>query len=257
MLIEVATLLIAAVFGLVFGSFITMASYRLPREQEIFVTPSHCTSCDTVLKARDLVPLFSWLGNHGHCRYCKSKVHWRYPIIEAVTALVFMLIVLSYGITVQAILLAFMAVWLLIMIVADFEHYMIPDEVHIVLIPLGTVYHFVTDGDWVEVGGGTMLGLLIGLSLRYSYLWFRNKEALGWGDVKFLATAGFWLGVMPIVPFLFLSGLLGVATSVVWRAMKRGALFPFGPALAIALFLCVAFPEVPHAFWNLNRWLLQ
>lgn len=243
--------------GLCFGSFVTLASYRLPRDEDIFVTPSRCPACRTALTACDLVPVFSWLAQGGRCRHCAAPVHWRYPVIELVTATVFLLIAQRAGLTWEAALLALLGVGLLVMIVVDLEHMLIPDEVHLLLLPAGLAYRFLSGAAWGEVLGGLALGLGIGLILRFGYRWVRHKEGLGLGDVKFLAMAGLWLGVLPLVPYLFLSGVLGVATALIWRALGRGKVFPFGPALALALFLCVLYPEVPDTFWNIHYWLYQ
>jgi leader peptidase (prepilin peptidase)/N-methyltransferase len=144
---------------------------------------------------------------------------------------------------------------LLVMIVADLEQYIIPDEVHYTLIPLGFAYHYVIGTAWSDVAGGFLIGGGIGLLLHYGYRILRKKDGLGFGDVKFLAVAGLWLGMLPIVPFLFFSGLLGVVFGLAWRALGKGPIFPFGPALAVSLFLCVAFPELPNQFWNIGEML--
>src|SRR5690606_29959674 len=205
------------------------------------------------LKARDLWPLLSWVIAEGKCRYCGNTVSWRYPLTEVVTAAVFLLVYAYYGFTLQALLLCLLVVVLLIMIVADLEHTIIPDEVHVALLPLGLIYHFIIGTDWSMVAGGFAVGLFTGLSLHHGYRWLRKKEGLGYGDVKFFAVAGIWLTLYPFVPFLFFSGLFGIATGLLWRALKLGAYFPLGPALAVALFVCVAFPQSANLFWNMLK----
>jgi len=238
--------------GLCFGSFITCASYRLPLEIDVVKKPSYCPSCNTKLAFKDLWPVFSWLASGGKCRHCKTKISARYPIIEIVTAALFVFLYSQYGATLQMALLALFVVGLMIMVVADLEHYIIPDEIHIFLLPLGLVYHFAIGTDPLQMMFGFLIGAGIGLTLHHGYRWLRKKEGLGYGDVKFFAVAGVWLTVLPIVPFLFLSGLLGVIFGLLWRAIGKGALFPFGPALAVALFVCVAIPEISNLFWNIG-----
>jgi leader peptidase (prepilin peptidase)/N-methyltransferase len=189
--------------GLTFGSFITLASYRLPLGEDIVVKPSRCPACEHTLGFKDLWPVLSWLCSRGKCRYCKVRVSARYPLTELATAGVFLLIYAQYGVTLQGVLLALLAVGLMVMIVADLEHYIIPDEVHYALLPLGLGYQYVTGHEWGDMAGGFVLGAGIGLALHYGYKWLRKKDGLGFGDVKFLAVAGLWLGVMPMVPFLF------------------------------------------------------
>ncbi len=245
-------LLIVVSVGLVFGSFVTCASYRLPLEQDVVKKPSYCPSCDAKLGVRDLWPLFSWIFSGGKCRHCKTKISIRYPLIEVVTAAAFLLLYQRYGLTAEMALLALMAVALLILIVADLEHYIIPDQVHIALLPLGLLYHFAIGTGPMEVAGGFLLGMGIGLGLHHGYRILRKKEGLGYGDVKFFAVAGLWLTMLPIVPFLFFSGLLGVVFGLLWRLMGKGAIFPFGPALAASLWLLVVYPEISNYFWNIG-----
>lgn len=240
--------------GLCFGSFITLASYRLPRHEDIVLKPSRCPVCDHKLNPRDMVPVLSWCLN-PRCRFCKTRIHWRYPAIELATASAFALIYLRYGINAESLLLLLLAVALLVMIVADFEHYVIPDEVPLVLLPAGLARGWLVGNTAADMLYGTLLCFGVGLALHVGYRKLRHKDGLGFGDVKFLGVAGLWLGVQPVAPFLFLSGLLGVATGLIWRAFGRGKLFPFGPALAMSLFLCIVFPEVPRVFWNM-QWLL-
>lgn len=240
--------------GLCFGSFVTLASFRLPRGEDIVLKPSRCPVCNTPLKARDMFPVLSWCLRPT-CRACKTRIHWRYPAIEIVTALAFALIYFRWGITPQSLLLALLAVALLIMIVADFEHYIIPDVVLLVLLPAGILYQWLLGASFLGMIYGAALGLGIGFALHYGYKKLRKKDGLGWGDVKFLGLAGLWLGLLPLAPFLFLSGLFGIITGLGWRAVGRGKLFPFGPALALALFICVVFPEAVEAFWHLQKWV--
>ena len=93
--------------------------------------------------------------------------------------------------------------------------------------------------------------LLLFLLVRAMRLLKRN-DTLGMGDVKFLFVAGIWLAnAANFVPFLFFSGVLGVASGIVWKLMGEGERFPFGPALAFALLGCVLFPDMANGFWNL------
>lgn len=241
--------------GLSFGSFITLASWRLPRDEDIYITPSRCPHCRRQLSFRDLWPVISWLYNSGRCRNCKAAVSVRYPIIELITALLFITIYMRFGLNSVSILLDFMAVALMVMIVADFEQFIIPDEVHCLLLPLGLAWHYVNDTPWENVAGGFVLGAATGLLLHHGFRWVRKKEGLGYGDVKFLAIAGLWLGMYPFVPFLFFSGLFGVLTGAVWKLLNKGAIYPFGPSLALSMYVCIVYPEWPISFWNAGHYI--
>ena len=87
--------------------------------------------------------------------------------------------------------------------------------------------------------------------LKYGFLYLRNKDGLGLGDVKLLFGIGLWLASpVMLVPFLFISGVLGTVCGLLWRKAGRGAQFPFGPALAIALLVCIVWPEIAERFWQ-------
>lgn len=247
---ETIVTLIVLALGLSFGSFVTLASWRLPRDEDVVFTPSRCPSCGHALEGRDMIPVLSLLLQNMRCRWCSVKVSWRYPLIEAITAIIFMVLYAKYGATWQGLLLALLAVGLLTMIVVDFEHYLIPDEIHCALIPLGLLYVWVTEKSWWEHLTGLAVGLGTGLVLRYGYRVLRGKDGLGMGDVKFLAVCGVWLGVPALLPFLFFAGIFGVVTGLIWRALGNGHLFPFGPALALSMFLCVTVPEIVLIFYD-------
>lgn len=239
----------AVLIGACFGSFATMASYRLPRDEEIIHTPSHCPHCNHKLGVADLVPIFSWLAARGRCRHCAAAVSARYPLIEAATALTFASLYSAYGLTLTMVLLATLALGLIIIIISDLETGLIPDKVQICLLPLGLLYRYVTDAPWSDTFIGLGLGLSLGLLLHHGYRWLRKRDGLGLGDVKFFAVAGAWLGLTNLVPFLFFSGLLGILTAMIWRALNRGTIFPFGPALAVSLFFSATMPQLPTFFW--------
>jgi leader peptidase (prepilin peptidase)/N-methyltransferase len=243
-------LLFILVVGLVFGSFITCASWRLPRGEDVIKKPSYCPCCNAKLGVKDLFPVLSWAIAGGKCRHCKAAVHWRYPATELATAAVFVCLYARYSLTAQSVMLTLLAVALLIMIVVDFEHYIIPDEIHYFLLPLGVVYHVAMDTPLDESFYGLLTGLCFGLVLHYGYRWLRKKDGLGFGDVKFFAVAGLWLGITAMPPFLFYSGVIGTALGLFWRVIGKGPRFPFGPALAAALFLCLVYPSVTGLFWG-------
>lgn len=242
-------LAVAAIIGAVFGSFLTMFTYRYPREMPLALPRSRCGACEHVLGVRDLFPIFSWAFSGGKCRYCRASVSIRYPLIELVCAAGFVGIIWLYGLSVLALPVLVLYLGVVALIVTDLEHWIIPDPVHLFLIPAGLFYGYAL-GDIMPHLVGMGAGLLIGLTLHYGYKWLRKRDGLGLGDVKFLATAGAWLGLVGMVPFLFFSGLLGIGFALLWRQFSaEKTYFPFGPALAITLLLSVLFPEIPQGFW--------
>lgn len=248
-------LIISVVAGLCFGSFVTLVSYRLPLGEDIVVKPSRCTNCQTKLGFLDLWPVFSWLLSNGKCRHCKVAVSVRYPMIELAVGGMFLWLYMQYGFGAQFYMLAALWVALMIMIVIDFEHYIIPDELHYVLVPLGLTYQFWLGNSAESIVLGFLTGMGLGLSLHFGYRFLRRREGLGFGDVKFFALSGLWLGLEQFIPFLFYGGLFGVALGLFWRALGRGAIFPFGPALGLSLFLNLVTDDWANYFWNIGEFI--
>lgn len=243
-------LLLVVLTGLCFGSFITLLAYRLPRDMNIGATRSKCPSCKTPLGFKDLFPVLSWLTSAGKCRHCGSKIHWRYPITEMITAVMFLTMFWQKGLTIEAGIFAMLGVCIITLCIVDFEHRIIPDGLQWAMVVLALIHHVLLPVDWWDKIGGAVMGVGIGIMLKYGFLWLRKKDGLGMGDVKFLLVAGLWLGVLPLVPFLFLSGLLGIVTALFWRILNDDPRFPFGPALAMSMFALLVFPSVGNLFWN-------
>ncbi len=245
-------ILLVLALGLTFGSFVTCVSHRLPLDEDIVKKPSYCPTCDAVLGFRDLWPVFSWVFSRGKCNHCKTPVSVRYPLTELATAALFLLAYLQFGLSAQTAILCLMSVALMIMIVVDLEHFIIPDSVHIVLVPLGLLYHYVIGSAGDEIVISTAIMAVFALFLHYGYSALRGRVMLGFGDVKFFTVAGLWLGLWPIVPFLFLSGVLGVVLGLIWRALGRGEVFPFGPALALSLYICVVYQNKVNMLYYIH-----
>lgn len=245
-------LLIVICAGLVFGSFVTCASYRLPLEIDVIKKPSYCPNCQTKLGFKDLFPVFSWIFSGGKCRHCATKISARYPLIELVTASLFVFLYLHYGITIQSVMLAAAAVMLMVMIVADFEHFIIPDCVHLTLLPLALAYRYIGGTFSADILWGFLLMTGLGLLLHYGYSALRGRSMLGYGDVKFFAIVGVWLDLNTIPAFLLLAGILGVVLGLIWRMLGKGPVFPFGPALATSLFICLTYPKITNLMNLIN-----
>ena len=232
-----------AVLGLVAGSFATAASHRLPLDRPLAMDRSRCANCNHVLAAIDLVPVVSWLAMRGRCRYCGVAVSIRYPAIELATACLFVgAWWLGGDDDLTAALLALTALGLMVISVADLEARMIPDKILIALLPVAIAWRWHGGGDWLDGIGGAILGSAILYAVRWAFMAFRGQDVLGLGDVKFVALAGLYIGATGLAPFLVLGGLVGVAFGMVWRILGRGAVFPFGPALCVALAAMVSAP---------------
>ena len=234
---------IIIVLGLVFGSFITAASYRIAHSKSL-MGRSMCPICKNTLGFRDLIPVFSFIVNLGVCRYCKTKISWRYPAIEMATMILFLTnYYVANGNYFKLGLFCVVSVILMIIIVIDFEHYIIPDSMQLGVLFFGIIYMFAFGGSLIATGFNIAIMTMLGAGLYYGALKFLKKEALGWGDVKFFAVAGLYIDIDHLSSFLMLSGISGILIAIWWRILGKGEAFPFGPSLCLSLYLCIAFPE--------------
>lgn len=244
--------LFVAFLGASIGSFLTLVTYRLPREEKIGLTRSRCPNCSTTLTVPDLVPVLSWVFSRGRCRHCRTKVSFRYPLTELFCAAGTVAAVWMYGLTLEGFAVAGLWWCIVAIFVTDLEHYIILDEVQVAIVLFGALYHYALGTEAADVVIAGCIGLAIGLTLKYGFLYLRNKDGLGLGDVKLLFGVGIWLAnATSFVPFLFFSGVLGVVCGLAWRAAGFGKIFPFGPALALSLLACVVWPQAATGFWQL------
>ena len=236
--------LIVVAIGACFGSFITAASWRLPRNEDIIVAKSHCPKCLKYLQPIDLIPVLSWALVRGKCRSCRAKVSFRYPLTEILTAAAFWGLYLKYGLTSDFIILALLTVALLIMIISDFETYIMPDSTTIAAGLLAIAFNYFHQDGWLVYIIGAVICLAVALVLKYGFLWIMKRDALGWGDIKFLPVVGLWIGYNELPVFFILSGIFGILIGIAWRIIYKNAEYPFGPALAVALLIIILFPEI-------------
>lgn len=247
---------VAAGLGLILGSFVSALTWRLPRGLSVARGRSTCPSCDHPLTARDLVPLLSWLAARGRCRHCGATVSARYPLIEAACALLFLLVAarapaLGWTLPALAAGLALMGT-LLALAVVDLEHGLLLDGLNVAAAVPALALRWLDGG--AEGLGLALVGALIGGGgawlLRTGFRLTTGRDGLGLGDVKFLAVAGLLVVPLDWPVFLFLAGLAGVVLGLAWRAAGRGPVFPFGPALILALVVVVLVPNLGAALFG-------
>ena len=231
---------LAFLFGACMGSFLNCMAWRIVHGESVLRGRSHCDVCGHVLTARDLVPIVSFLAHRGRCRWCGAKLSVRHVWAEAATGAVFVLILLKFDISLQALGALALACILLAGAFADLEGYIIPDRFILAGIGLRVVWFFFED--WrvtlpdALLGGFVVGGGLLAFVLLYEKL--RKIEAMGGGDLKLLFVTGLWLGWAKNLLCLLLACVLGVGFGLATR--KRRAqqentnLFPWGPAICSA-----------------------
>ena len=230
------------IFGACFGSFITMASYRLPLGQDIVFKPSYCPKCGNKIGLLSLIPIFSWIFQGGKCAKCGDKISVRYPLTELATSLMFLISYLKFGLTANTIIFDFMIVISMIMIITDLEHYIILDSMQIAMLILSLIFILFNDLSlFYGVISAVIYFSIISIA-GFIVSKIKKRESIGFGDVKFITIAGLILGIELLPLFLFLSGMLGIIFGLIWKKFKKNEYFPFGPALIVSyLFLILYF----------------
>jgi len=229
----------AGVLGAIFGSFLNVVVYRLPRHESLVKPASHCTKCGTPVKPYDNIPILSWLLLRGHCRGCGVSISARYPLIEALTAALCVGAVLTHhssagiALSVALILLVVPAAFI------DLEHRIIPNRITalgaVLALALGLALDPAGEPERL-IAGAAAGGFLLLAALAY-------PGGMGMGDVKLAGMMGLFLGAA-VAPALLIALVSGVALGVVVIARKgaqagRKTAVPFGPFLALGALLAV------------------
>jgi len=230
---------LAAALGAVLGSFLNCAAWRIAHGESFLKGRSRCPSCDHVLGAADLVPIFSWLFLRGKCRHCGGKVSVRYPLTECFFALVTVLSLLRFDLSVLCLRNLVFLCCLFCLSLVDLESFIIPNGC--LLIAVGAwllALPFTWEGWWpvlnsliaaVVFGGG-----LLAVSLIMDKV--LKKESLGGGDIKLFAVVGLYLGLVGSLFAMLLACVLGLLFVFLRRRIVKnaGEQFPFGPSIAAA-----------------------
>jgi leader peptidase (prepilin peptidase)/N-methyltransferase len=240
--------------GLCVGSFLNVCIHRLPLKQSVVSPPSRCPGCGNLLRWFDNIPIVSYVALRGRCRTCRTPISLQYPIVEALTAALFLLHFWVFGPTpLFAVRVAF-ACALLVLFAIDLEHQILPDRITLPGIVVGFAC------SWFLPPGPLMsfLGILLGGGLLWGIaeLWLRLRkvDAMGFGDVKMLAMIGAFLGVELMVLTFVLSSMIGGVVAGAMMATRRADLatrVPYGTMLAVGALVASVYGE------SLIRWYLS
>lgn len=267
-----------AVLGLVIGSFLNVVILRLPRmlqrewtrdcqalleiepedaaqastqpsiqlsteEMSLILPASHCPQCETPIAVWDNIPVLSFVLLRGRCRHCAKPIGWRYPLVEALTAIatVTVGVYTPWGLPLLAYLLL---TWSLIALAGiDIDTQLLPDDITLPLLWAGLLFNLVSGAVALP---DAVLGAAGGYLLLWSIYWLfklaTGKEGMGFGDFKLLAALGAWLGWQALPAIILLSSIVGAvlgALILTLRGQNRSQPLPFGPYLAAAGWVCL------------------
>lgn len=260
----------AALLGLVTGSFLNVVVYRLPLMMQahweaecaqyvavdtgqntsselpprlsLVLPGSHCPHCGHLLRWWQNIPVLSWLLLRGRCRQCAVSISVCYPLVEIATALLFAVCIARWGVTPAGLLWCSFGATLLTLAVIDAQTTLLPDCITLPLLWGGLL---VATQGWMKVPladavWGAALGYLSLWSVCVVFKWVTGKQGMGHGDFKLLAALGAWLGWQALLPVVLMSSIAGAMVGIglkLGHRLPEDGVIPFGPFLAIAGFV--------------------
>jgi leader peptidase (prepilin peptidase)/N-methyltransferase len=260
-------------FGSIIGSFLNVVIHRVPLEQSIVFPSSTCPKCKEPIKTYDNIPVLSWLILGGKCRNCKNPISARYPAVELLTALAFVLVYSQIGFTLYLPVCLIFTAAIISLIFIDAEYMILPDKITIPLfffaVIVRIIFPIITQGDffpdmrhfplislsdspaWLVSLIGAGLGALVGGGSLWlvGEIWqrLRGVEAMGFGDVKMLLGVGALLGWRLTLLTIFLGALTGSLVGIYYIIKDREnglqSKLPFGIFLGIGSVMALLFGE--------------
>lgn len=249
--------LIVFVFGTCIGSFLNVVIYRVPAGLSLLHPPSRCPNCLNRLKPYDNVPVLGWLRLGGRCRFCRTRIAVRYPIVEAVTGALFVLAFWSFRLPLPAIGYWAFFSWLLALALIDLDTLTLPDSLTRSGLLAGLAFQAAIGYAHTHTIAGTIAQLFTGIVGIVLGIWLFDaitllgsiafgQTAMGGGDAKLAAMMGAWLGWKLLLLSSFLACAIGAvvgggAIAAGW--IDRRQPMPFGPFLALSAILSAFFGD--------------
>jgi len=239
---------IALIFGLIMGSFLGVVIDRLPKGESIVHGRSRCEFCNRDLDPIELVPIFSYVFQGGKCRKCKTKLSLRYPLLEIITGVSYLMVYDHFGYTIQTITSIIFVSILIVITFIDIDTMTIYDRFHIFVLILALIDFFIFKKD--------LLSLIIGALIVSVPLFIIAllTGGMGGGDIKLMFVAGAYLGFPNILAAFIIAvgfgGIYGIFTLISKKHEGKDAI-PFGPFLCLGLFLALLYGQ-PLINWYLS-----
>lgn len=242
-----------AIFGLIVGSYLNVVVYRLPLGLSTVAPRSRCPGCGSLIRARDNVPVFSFLLLRGRCRTCGTAISWRYPLVEAATGALFLACLVRFGLTPQAVAATVFACLMLVLALIDFDHMILPDRITLPGVAVGIASQLVAPlAGLVPAVIGALLGAGILIAVWGLWLLVRREEGMGLGDVKMLALVGAFLGWPGVLVTLFFGALGGSIVGLAlmrWGSLDMRSKLPFGVFLSVGGLIALFFGNALVAWY--------
>jgi leader peptidase (prepilin peptidase)/N-methyltransferase len=253
---SVLVTLIIFMLGAAVGSFLNVVIYRVPAGLSVLFPPSRCPHCLRPLKAYDNVPVFGWMWLKGRCRYCKSPIAIRYPLVEAATGLLFVWVLWAFNLSIPTLGYWAFFSWLLALSLIDLDTMTLPNPLTQSGLVAGLLFQAVIGwfaAGWIGVAShifGGILGSVIGIWLfdliSIGGAMVFGQTAMGGGDAKLAAMIGAWIGWKLLLVTGFLACAIGAFAgggAIALGLISRRQPMPFGPFLALGAVLATFWGE--------------
>lgn len=243
-------LVVVAILGLVVGSFLNVVIWRVPRGESVVSPPSACPGCGSPIRARDNVPVLSWLVLRARCRACNARISSRYPLVEAATAVVFVLVVLRFGVSAVVPAYLYLGAIAVALALIDIDVKRLPNAIVLpayVVLPVLLAFGSWGEGDW-----DALVRAAIGCATLYAFYFvamIAYPGGMGFGDVKLAGVLGLalgWAGWGALIVGAFGAFLLGGVFSIGLLATRRAGRksgIPFGPWMIVGAAVGVGYGE--------------
>ncbi len=229
--------LIFLIYGLFIGSFLNVCIFRIPSGISIVKPPSSCGSCGHRLNYMDMLPVINYITNKGKCRYCGSHYSIQYPLIELLNGLLYTLVYLKFGLTLNSILHSLIISLLITVSIIDLKHKIIPDGLNIAGGIVGIIYIIINKTFFNSIAGA-LTGLVLFLAIALL------TNAMGGGDIKLMAALGLIFGIKGVLFISLFSFVIGAVISVILILLKikgRKDEIPFGPFISLSALIYIFF----------------
>ncbi len=234
--------------GLSIGSFLNVLIYRLPRDKKFVMGRSYCPSCQKPIKFYDNIPVLSYLILAGKCRVCKSRISWRYPLVELLNGLAYLFFFFQYAVSYNFLIFALLSSALIVIFFVDIDFQIIPDSITLPGMILGLAVSLLPEGIGIL---SSLIGLLVGGGVLYLIAilgdWLFKKDSMGGGDIKMTAMLGTVLGWQKVVLIFFTGAVIGLLASIVMMIVSKNIrstrVIPFGPFLAAAAMIAIIYGD--------------
>ena len=228
---------LSGALGAILGSFINVCIYRLPRGASVVFPPSACPSCGNRIRPYDNVPVLGWLWLMGKCRDCRTPISARYPVVEAMTAVLYVFMVWKLGVTWSLLPAVTFVSAMIVVTLVDYDARIVPDVITLPGTAAGILFSLITPLTLVDSIIGAAAGFTLLLGIAWVYRRLTGVDGLGGGDIKLAAMLGAFLGYQGLFLTIFAASLMGTVVGILLMLAGKGGrrtALPFGTFLAPA-----------------------